>query len=413
VADDHRQILESNPTDAEATVVTLGDPWAGRVAGGVPHLELVELAGSLPEMLQAGQAVALQSDAAGRLGYGLVDPDNGVIRVLPAKSRESFDPSFVAHRVVAAAELRRRLGFVTRDLAYRLVNAEGDGLSGFVVDVYAQHAVIYAPSAALEPYVDWLAAAVVSELSPPSVIAKIRPATPTPKSRIPFRVCHGASPPDRLVITENDVRYEVHLTGGLNTGLFCEMRDVRRALGPWVAGRRVLNTFSYTGSFSVVAALAGARSVVSVDFAAGALAWSKTNFQLNGLDPNSRRFAFVRADVIEFLKSERRKGRKYDVILLDPPAATAVPTRRWYLESDYDRLIGHALGALAEKGMVMAAASSVRSRPEKLENQIRAAARDHHRRLRLVGSFALPPDFPTQMIHPQSRFLKCFFLVAD
>ena len=191
------------------------------------------------------------------------------------------------------------------------------------------------------------------------------------------------------------------------------MREVRRALRPWFHGRSVLNTFCYTGSFSVVAALENAKSVVSVDFSAGVLDWAKTNFQLNELNVNDKRFKFVRDDVFEFLRVSRRHDKMFDVVILDPPATTTVPGRRWYLKSDYGRLMGHALKVVSPGGLIVVAATCTASRPEKLETQIREAARESGRRLRLADSLGLPSDFPTQMIYPQARHLKCYLLLAD
>ncbi len=208
------------------------------------------------------------------------------------------------------------------------------------------------------------------------------------------------------------MKYEVHLTGGINTGLFLDMREVRRSLRPWLRGQSVLNLFSYTGSFSMLSVREGAKSITSVDFAQGVLDWTKTNLSLNEI-PLSKTIRFERDDVFEYLKTARRHDQMFDVIILDPPAKTTVPNKRWYIKSDYGRLIAHALKVLSPGGLLVVAASCIASRPEKIESQIREAARETQRRLRLVGAPGLPADFPTQMIQPSARHLKCFFLMAD
>ena len=395
-----------------AATLRLDERWSARVAGGLPFIELAELP-DLPAGLGRGEAVSLTDPEERPIGFGLFDPDNGLLRTLPADPSEQLDLGFFTRRIDAAFALRQRLGLVDPESAYRLVNGEGDGLAGFLVDIYAGYAIIFTYSDGFDHYVRLLADALDAVLQPIATIAKVRPPGETPTGRVGVTRLSDSDPPRQLVVVEEGVRYEVHLLGGINSGLFCDMREVRKAFGQLAPGCRVLNTFSYTGSFSVVAALAGAESVTSVDFAAGVLHWSKTNFELNGLAPNDSRFRFVRGDVFDFLKTARRKDRLYDAIVLDPPASSAVPGRRWHMKSDYDRLIGHALPLLAPGGLLVVAASSFGSRPDKLENQIRSAARDRGRRLALLQSFGLPPDFPTQMIHAQHRYLKCYFLKAD
>jgi 23S rRNA (cytosine1962-C5)-methyltransferase len=398
--------------DSRARPFRLDDPWPGRVRGGIPFIAIEELEASGANLVD-GEALGLV-DAGGVLfGFGLVDLLNGLIRTLPAEPDDEFGPDWFRRRVARALTHRGRLRLTGEHSCYRLVNGEGDGLSGFLIDVYARHVIIHTFTPAFDEWVDWIAEAVALEQRPHSVISKVRPPGETPTGKIPHRLLFGDEPPRSLVVEEDRVKYEVHLTAGLNTGLFVDMRDARRRLRDHVHGQRVLNTFSYTGSFSVVAAMGGAKSVTSVEFATGNLAWERTNFGLNELDADEPKYRFVRSDVFEFLKAARRKGQLFDVVILDPPAATAVPGRRWFMKSDYDRLIAHALGVTTRGGLLMVAASSLQSRPEEVEKQIRKAAQQSDRRLRLLYNVGLPPDFPTQMIHPPSRYLKCYFLIAD
>src|SRR5262249_43939877 len=160
-------------------------------------------------------------------------------------------------------------------------------------------------------------------------IGKVRPSGETPVGRMEFRTFSPEPPPRTTVVVEDNAKYEVHLTGGLNTGLFCDMRDVRRAIRPLSPNQRVLNLFAYTGSSSVAAALAGAKSVTTVEFAGGVVEWAKTNFALNELPTNDRHFKFTKADVFEFLKQARRHDDQWDLIILDPPISTNAPGRKW------------------------------------------------------------------------------------
>ena len=384
-------------------------PWSGRVRGGVPDIPLKELEGWTAP---AGAPVRLL-DEGEPIGFGLPDPANRVLRVLPAEAHEEFGPDLLRRRLERAVALRYRLGLAEDGVAYRLVHEAGDGLPGFWIDVYGPFALVQAFSDDLREVGRDLARALAEVIRLDGILLKVRPPGDTPSGQVPYEVVVGVEPPKALTVTDLGVSYEVHLTGGLNTGLFLDTRDVREVFAAFCDSSRVLNLFSYTGSFSVVAALSDAESVTSVDFAKGTLEWSKANFALNDLKPDAAAHKFVRADVFDWLKEDRRKGGRYDLILIDPPTSTNVPGKRWFLKTDYDRLIALALRVAAPGAVVVVVASSRQSRPDKLESQIRAAARDRGRRLSLLQSVGLPADFPTPMIHAPSRYLKCYVLQAD
>lgn len=393
----------------------LNEASAGRVRGGTPFLEPDDAEKPLDPAI-AGQAFRLIDAADNSVGYAIADSENKCYRVLPLLPDEQDRPldfGFFRKRIRRAFAWRKRLDLVSDESAFRLINGEGDDLSGFIVDIYARHAVVYTFSSAFDGWAELLAKALLAEKVCDTVVGKVRPSGDTPVGRVEFRVLSEEQPPRTVVVSEDDAKYEVHLLGGINTGLFCDMRDVRRAVRPLSANQRVLNLFAYTGSFSVVAALSGAKSVTTVEFAGGVVEWAKTNFALNELPTDGRQFKFVKADVFEFLKQARRRGEAWDLIILDPPISTNAPGRKWFLKSDYDRLIAHALRVLAPGGIAVVAANTVQSRPEGVEKHIREAAKATGRRLRFLDSFGLPADFPTQMIQPLSRYLKVFFLWAE
>lgn len=393
----------------------LPELWPARIRGGMPHIEFAELLSfeDQPDLGNAttGELVWL-SDSAERVGVGIVDRENELLRIWPLAEGESWDTDFLDRRVAKALAFRESIGFTGPDATYRLINGEGDGLAGVTVDIQGQHAILYTYGPALDSLKWPLAASIGQKLGLQTIVAKIRSGD---ESNTQAEVIFGEEPPKAVEVVEEGVRYEVHLLGGLNCGLFGDMRDLRRSLRTLAKGRRVLNTFSYTGSLSLACALGGAASVTSVDFASGVLAWTKTNFRLNGIDPDERRYDFVRHDVFDYLKESRRgsSGPSFDMVILDPPATTTVPGRRWFLKSDYARLIGHALRVLAPQGILVVADNTLQGRPEQLDKQIRNACRENETRLRLIGQFGLPADHPTQMIYPQSRYLKGSILLSE
>jgi len=363
---------------------------------------------------EPGRQVRLLDAHGAQVACGIADPENGVIRILDLESVPAFDGRFFAGRVARSLGLRRMLGLCDGDSAYRLVNAEGDGLPGFSVDVFGAHAVVSAPSRALLPYARLLAEATLTGAGDAGLrgaVIKVRSKDAQDRSNKDLVV--GEKPPEKYVVKELGVPYEVHLLGSLNVGLFSDMREQRRNLGRFVAGRRVLNTFAYTGALSVAAARAGAAAVTSVDLSAGVLAWARENFRLSGFAADDSRFRFEVADVRRFMQKEVEAGGSYDTIILDPPTVSAARASQWSMKRDYPQLIALATKLLPCAGGILWVSANTRRGPSVLrhvEEGIRLSGR--HAAVLEVGG--LPPDFPTPPAWPEARYLEiCQVFVAN
>jgi 23S rRNA (cytosine1962-C5)-methyltransferase len=184
------------------------------------------------------------------------------------------------------------------------------------------------------------------------------------------------------------------------------MREHRRGIGRFVRGRRVLNTFAYTGAISVAAALAGAREVTSVDLSSGVLKWAKENFRLSGLDPESAAYRFEARDVLRFVRQETERQTTYDAIILDPPTYSAARASAWSMKKDYPELIALAAGLLPsdQEGFLWISANVHRSRA--LMRMIEEGIRRSGRTARILEVGGLPPDYPTPLEYPEARYLQ-------
>ena len=259
------------------------------------------------EPMEAGRPLRLVGPSGQSLGLALADPENERLRVM-ARADEAVDalgPAFFAARVERALALRRTLGLVGERSAFRLVHGAGDGLPGFAMDVLAPWAVLYVYSRAFVPHGQLLAQAAIDQAGLRGVVVKVRSRGAASQQRVKQEAV-GEAPPETLVVEERGVPFEVHPDRGLNTGLFTDMREHRHGLARFVAGQAVLNGFAYTGTLSVVAARAGARSVTTVDLSSGVLGWARDNFRLSGLDPFATPFRFEANDVGRFLDDEAR-----------------------------------------------------------------------------------------------------------
>lgn len=222
----------------------------------------------------------------------------------------------------------------------------------------------------------------------------------------------GGAAPERFVVRENGVQFELSFSAGGAVGLFLDQRDNRRRLltgrvaagfelwspGADAAGREVLNTFAYTCGFSVCAARAGARTT-SLDLSARWLEWGRRNFALNGLDPAAHEF--VHGDVFDRLKWLAKKGRAFDVVLLDPPTFSRSKLGGVFrAEADYGRLVEAAVRVLRPGGVLFASTNAAGWAAADFLRSVRGAVREAGRQVVQEHYAPQPPDFPVSRAEP-------------
>jgi 23S rRNA (cytosine1962-C5)-methyltransferase len=361
-------------------------------------------AAGVPAPLEAGRPLSLVSPSGQALGLALADPENDRLRVM-CRADDDFDaigPAFFAARLESALALRRTLGLTGDRSAYRLVHGAGDGLPGFAADVLGPWAVVSVYSRAFVPCGQLLAQAAIERAGLRGVLVKVRSRGAASQQRVRQETV-GEAPPESLVVEERGVPFEVHPGRGLNTGLFTDMREHRHGLARFVAGKAVLNGFAYTGTLSVVAARAGAASVTTLDLSSGVLGWARDNFRLSGLDPEAPAYRFAASDVGRFLDEAGHAGRRFDVILLDPPAFSAARGAAFAIDRDYPDLIARA-SRLTTGGGLLWLACNART------TTLLALAEDGFRRARRAATLlelgGLPPDHPTVPAQPEDRYLQ-------
>jgi 23S rRNA (cytosine1962-C5)-methyltransferase len=292
--------------------------------------------------------------------------------------------------------------------ARRLINAEGDGLPGLVADLYDDVLVLQVATLGMEK----LKPLVVDHLA-----AALRPRAVYERSDLPARREEGLGDVEALLageavervrILEGGIPYWVVLTSGQKTGFYLDQRESRRLVRECASGRRVLNTFAYTGSFSVCALLGGAVRADSVDSSAPAMALARENFELNGLPADAG--LFFTADVFEFL---REPARDHDFIILDPPAfakkrTDVVAGCRGY--KDINRL---ALQRVRAPGLVLTFSCSHFVDEGLFQQVVFQAAHEAGRRVRIVQKHRQAFDHPVNIYQPETAYLKGFLLYVD
>ena len=356
-----------------------------------------------PATLADGEVVRLQSHLFASVGLAVVDRAAASFRVMASGARTALDGAWADARLDAAMALRASHGLTGPDRAYRLLNGAGDRMPGVLADVYGAFAVVSALTDALVPVANVVARCLLDRRMARGVVVKHRGRGRAAVGPAVVAVL-GEAPPERLHVTDGPWRFEVHLTTGVNVGLFTDMRVERARIASLAAGRRVLNLFAYTGGFSVAAASGGAAHVTSVDLSDGVLAWARDHFALNGLDAASH--TTVAADVSSYLADARRDGARYDLVVVDPPSFSAARQAPFAIDRDYPPIIRAACDLLTPGGDLWLAANT---RGYSLTGAVQVAV-PPARQPRLVALGGLPPDYPTELADVDARYLQTCLL---
>ncbi len=378
--------------------ITLPAEAASFVKNGGRDVDTSKLPATAP-----GERVRLLDTGGDDVGLAISDPENQRLRVMatPDDGFPRIDGALLGWRVERALAWRSQLGLPGPEHAYRLLHHAGDGVPGFTCDVLGPWAVLYAYSAALLPFARQLAEAVCGFARLRGVVVKVRARGGA--AEVTQEVV-GEAPPERHVALERGVPFEIHALGGLNVGLFTDMREHRVTLARHAPGRTVLNLFSYTGALSLACARAGAASVTSVDTSDGVQAWARGNFARSELtDP--ARWRFETGDAVRFLARAAKTRERYDLVLVDPPTFSTARGKPWTLERDYPELIAQAAAVIPDGGLLWLAANT-----HELGSLVRLAQRGLRGRGAIVDQGGLPPDYPTLAAQPRDRYLQVISL---
>jgi 23S rRNA (cytosine1962-C5)-methyltransferase len=367
--------------------VWAGHPWV-----------FAQAIGSVEGAPAEGDAVAVVDPKGQFLGRGYFDPKSAIpVRLLTSDANEPLDQAFLARRIEAAGQLRRALGLPSAEITgYRLVNGEGDRLAGLLVDVYGDVAVVQL----LTPGMRLRAESIVGHVARVSGAKTVLAASAAEE-----RVLRGPEP-SALAFRERGLEYEIPLEITQKTGFYFDQREHRARVEALAKGRTVLDVFAFVGAFGMAAARGGAAEVTCLESSPTAVAAGAVLARKNGL---AERIQHLRADVKKALPELAREGRRYDLVVCDPPKL--VPTVR-HLERGrgaYRKLNANAL-RLTQPGSIFVTCSCSAALAEaELLKVVALAARDADRRLALFHLGSQGPDHPTPPGFPQGRYLKTAF----
>ena len=378
----------------------------GPVRGGNPWIFSQAIDRIEPPSPEAGALVTVHDASGALIGMGYCNPATTIaIRMLAWGETPAIE-ELVARRLKGALELRHRF-FRDNTNAYRLVNGDGDGLSGLVVDRFGDVLVVQILTAGADRMRAPIVAALKELLHPRSIIERSHGAVRKQEGLDDHIAVLAGEPVTETIAAENGTKIKIDFEHGQKTGYFLDQRDNRALAGAIAAGARVLDAFCYQGGFSLAAIAYGASKIVAVDTSARALEIARQNLELNEYP----------ASAVEFVHGEAGKfmaetANRFDLVVLDPP-----PLARSRGDSEragrlYAELNTVAMRVLAPGGRLMTFSCSTHFRADDFVRAVRFAASNAGRTLRLLAHLGPGPDHPVLLGHSEGEYLTGL-LLAD
>lgn len=361
--------------------------------------------------IEEGDLVAIAANDGRIIGTGHFQIGSIAVRMLSFDPNETINDAFYASRIADAFAMRGALGLPsTSTTAFRLIHGEGDFLPGLVVDVYGHTAVVQAHSPGMH-----FARNIIAEALTHLHGAGIHNVYYKSETTLPYKA-HLDPQNDYIVgkydgdtALENGLAFHVDWLRGQKTGFFVDQRDNRDLLRRYSAGRRVLNTFCYTGGFSVYALAGGAKEVTSVDSSAKAISLTDANVELNF--PGCTMHTSHAIDAFKFL--DEMPDNAYDLIVLDPPAFAKHRSALRNALQGYRRLNARAFSKIAHGGILFTFSCSQAVSREQFRLAVFSAAASTGRRVRILHQLTQPADHPVNIYHPEGEYLKGLVLYVE
>ncbi|MCC5923238.1 MAG: class I SAM-dependent rRNA methyltransferase [Crocinitomicaceae bacterium] len=357
------------------------------------------LASDTSEILD-GTLVKVLSEKGQDCAIGFFSPGSIAVRVLSFE-QFSIDQQFWNNKIENAFELRKNLGLIhEKNNICRIVHGEGDGLPGLIIDYYNGVAVIQPHAVGMYLHREAIASALQKIIGEKlrGIYIKAKETLPNRSDAKNEMIFGSVNVPHQAI--ENEITFEIDWIKGQKTGFFIDQREHRKKLMSFVADKKVLNTFCYSGGFSLFALAGGAKEVHSVDASQKAIDLLENNLKLNRF---KGKHVSVVADAVKYVE---QIGNDFDVIILDPPAFAKHTNKRHNAIKAYTRLNAHAIQKIKNGGIIFTFSCSQVVSAEQFQSAVVAAAIQCKRNVRILQQLHQPGDHPISAFHPEGGYLK-------
>lgn len=378
-----------------------------RIKAGHPWVFSNEI-WKMPEKLYPGEEVQVSDSRGHLIGSGFYNGHSLISVRIYSRERREFDKTLIKERLEGAENLRQRL--YPGSKFYRLCYGESDGLPGLIIDRYDRQFVIEIMSLGVDCRKEFVVESLKEMFDPECIYERS-----DSHSRRLEGLDQAVGPllgklSSSVVLEENGLKFAADLEHGQKTGWFFDQRDNRMALRSYVKGKEVLDCFCHTGAFSVNAAAGGASRVTGMDISESAINIANRNAALNNLQEIC---IFRKADVLQELKGLTESDKKYDVVILDPPAfaknkKSIEPALKGYKEINL-----RAMKLLPPGGILVSCSCSYHIEDEQFRVMLVDAARDAGRTLKLLEFRHQAKDHPVLLASKETQYLKCAIMAVD
>ncbi|HDR8175819.1 class I SAM-dependent rRNA methyltransferase [Bacillus cereus] len=378
------------------------------IKSGYP-LILKDAIQNLNDVREEGTIIKVVDEKNHFVGKGYYGKQNkGYGWILTRKESEQINQSFFESKIKSALHKRKQFYKSIDTTAFRVVNGEGDGLGGLIIDYYDGYYVVSWYSEGIYTFRDEIIAALQKVANFKGIYEKKRFDTKGKYIEGDDFVAgeRGEFP---LIVKENGVNFAVYLNDGAMVGVFLDQRNVRKQIrDKYAKGRTVLNMFSYTGAFSVFAALGGASKTTSVDLANRSLSKTIEQFSVNEVDYEAQ--DIIVEDVFLYFKYAAKKKMKFDMVVLDPPSFARSKKYTFSAAKDYKNLLKETIAITENNGIIVASTNCSAFDMKKFKGFIDTAFKEMNGKYKILEEHSLPEDFRTIDQFKEGDYLKVVFI---
>jgi 23S rRNA (cytosine1962-C5)-methyltransferase len=355
----------------------------------------------------AGDVVDLATHDGRFVARGLWNPHSRIrVRLYAFDAATKLDDAFWRARIGAAVALRKDLGLDDRSGAARLVNSEGDDLSGLIVDRYGDYLAVQVTALAMATRLEVFCDALEAAVAPRGILLRgaERGLAKLEGLALPDRLIRGTAPTGPIFVREHGLRFGVDLAEGQKTGYYLDQRDNRQAAARHARGRRVLDMFCYSGGFAVACAVSGgARSVLAVDASGRAVALARANAELNA----ATTVTAEESDAFDKLDALAAAGERFGMIVLDPPKFARSRAAADDALRAYHRINRVAVGLLEPGGILVTCSCSGSVTRDDFHRMLAGVAQRAGRPIQILESRGAAPDHPVSASCLEGEYLTC------